>query len=230
MAWAVFAAASFIYFVAVVQRTALGVAGVEALDRFGIEAMGLSLLGIAQIAVYAALQLPAGVLLDRLGPKRMLVIGSLIMGCGQLLLAVTDNIWMALAARVLIGAGDAPVFIAATRLVSEWFPPRRAPLMVQITGTLGQLGQIASAIPVAWLLHQYGWTASFAALAALGIAAAVVSLWRVRMPADDYTNPSVPSVLGAQGEVAPAAPARASAASPVAVTVREAIRPPGVRL
>lgn len=230
MAWVVMAAASFLYFVAVVQRTALGVAGVEALDRFGVEAMGLSLLGIAQIAVYAALQLPAGALLDRLGPKRMLVIGSLIMGCGQLLLAVTDNIWMALAARVLIGAGDAPIFIAATRLVSEWFPPRRAPLMVQITGTLGQLGQIASAIPIAWLLHQFGWTASFAALAALGIAGAAVSLWRVHMPVDDHTNTSVPSVLGAQGEVAPAASARASAVPTTPVTLREAIRPPGVRL
>lgn len=228
--WAVVAAASFIYFVAVVQRTALGVAGVEALDRFGVEAMGLSLLSVVQITVYAALQLPAGALLDRLGPKRMLVIGSLVMGCGQLLLAITDSIWMALAARVLIGAGDAPVFIAATRLVSEWFPPRRAPLMVQITGTLGQLGQIASAIPVAWLLHQFGWTTSFATLAALGIAGAAVSLWRVRMPPDDHANRSVPSVLGAQGEVAPAAPARASAALPAPLSLRQAIQPPGVRL
>lgn len=229
-AWIVFAAASFIYFTAVVQRTALGVAGVEALERFGVEAMGLSLLSVAQIAVYAALQLPAGALLDRLGPKRMLVLGSLVLSCGQLLLAVTDNIWFALAARVLIGAGDAPVFVAATRLVSEWFPPRRAPLMVQITGTLGQLGQIASAIPVAWLLHRFGWTASFAALAVLGSIAAIVSVWQVRMPGHDKTHNSVPSVLGAQGEVAPAGPDRRTALAPAPVTVRQAIRPPGVHL
>lgn len=228
--WAVVAAASFIYFVAVVQRTALGVAGVEALDRFGVEAMGLSLLSVVQITVYAALQLPAGALLDRLGPKRMLIIGSLIMGSGQLLLAFTDNITMALAARVLIGAGDAPVFIAATRLVSEWFPPRRAPLMVQVTGTLGQFGQIASAIPVAWLLHQQGWTFAFAALAAVGLVAASVSLWQVRMPPDDYTNLPVPAVTGAQGEVAPASSAHVSAVDNPPISMREAIRPPGVRL
>lgn len=229
-AWAVLAAASFIYFVAVVQRTALGVAGVEALDRFGVEALGLSLLSVVQITVYAALQLPAGVLLDKLGPKKMLIIGSLVMGAGQLLLAFTDNLPMALAARVLIGAGDAPVFIAATRLVSEWFPPRRAPLMVQVTGTLGQFGQIASAIPVAWLLHAQGWTFAFAALAGLGLVSAAVSLWQVRMPPETHANPSVPAVTGAQGEVAPASPARASAVINANLTMRDAIRPPGVRL
>lgn len=229
-AWVIFAAASFIYFVAVVQRTALGVAGVEALDRFGVEAIGLSMLSVVQITVYAALQLPAGVLLDRLGPKRMLIIGSLIMGCGQLLLAFTDNIALALVARVLIGAGDAPVFIAATRLVSEWFPPRRAPLMVQVTGTLGQFGQIASAIPVAWLLHQQGWTFTFAALAALGLVSASVSAWQVRMPPEQGRAHAVPAARGAQGEVAPPGPASAAAIERPALTMRDAIRPPGVRL
>lgn len=230
-AWAVFGAAAFIYFVAVIQRTALGVAGVEALDRFGVEAIGLSMLSVVQISVYASLQLPAGALLDRIGPKRMLAIGSLIMGAGQLMLAYTDSLWMALAARVLIGAGDAPVFIAATRLVSEWFSPRRAPLMVQITGTLGQIGQLASAIPVAFLLHQQGWSTTFAALAALGLAAAAMSLWQVRMPPSDHAHHPVPSVTGAQGEVAPAAPASASAGRPgQALTMRDAIRPAGVKL
>ncbi|MFW2512427.1 MFS transporter [Demequina sp. SO4-13] len=234
-AWIIFAAAAFIYFVAVVQRTALGVAGVEALDRFGVEALGLSALSVVQITVYASLQLPAGALLDRLGPKRMLLAGSLIMGLGQLLLAFTDQLGWALAARVLIGAGDAPVFIAATRLVSEWFPPRRAPLMVQVTGTLGQVGQLASAIPVAWLLHQQGWTTTFATLAALGLLAGAMSLWQVRMPPENHAHHPVPSATGASGEVAPASPAHRphegdSPAEPVALRMRDAIRPSGVKL
>ncbi|WP_084104673.1 nitrate/nitrite transporter [Demequina sp. NBRC 110056] len=239
-AWAVLGAAAFIYFVAIVQRTSLGIAGVEALDRFGVEAIGLSMLSVVQISVYASLQLPAGALLDRLGPRRMLVIGSLIMGTGQLTLAFADTIWLALLARVLIGAGDAPIFVAATRLVSEWFPPRRAPLMVQILGMLGQVGQIASAIPVAWLLHQSGWNAAFSILAALGLAAAAMSLWQIRMPPVDHAHHAVPSVAGAQGEVAPAGPPTpshsASAHSPgthsadAPASIRDAIRPPGVRL
>ena len=229
-AWAILGAAAFIYFVAIVQRTSLGVAGVEALERFGVEAIGLSMLSVVQISVYASLQLPAGVLLDRLGPRRMLVAGSLVMGLGQLTLAFADTLWLALAARVLIGAGDAPIFVAATRLVSEWFPPRRAPLMVQTLGMLGQVGQIASAIPVAWLLHQQGWTPAFAILAALGLAAVVMTLWQIRMPPPDHAHHAVPSVVGAQGEVAPAGPPAPSHAARTQVTVREGIRPAGVRL
>ncbi|WP_084038851.1 MFS transporter [Demequina sp. NBRC 110053] len=229
-AWAIPAAASFIYLVAVVQRTSLGVAGVEALDRFGVEAIGLSMLSVVQISVYASLQLPAGVLLDRFGPRRMLAFGSLMMGVGQLALALADNLWWAIAARALIGAGDAPVFIAATRLVSEWFPPRRAPLMVQMVGMLGQVGQIASAIPVAWLLHESGWSAAFSILAALGIAAAAIALWQIRMPLSDDGHHAVPSVPGASGEVAPAGRASSPQRTDAPVTVWDAVRAPGVRL
>ncbi|MDE0571895.1 MFS transporter [Demequina sp. B12] len=209
-----FATVAFVYFVAVVQRTALGVAGVEALDRFGVEALGLASLSVVQISIYAALQIPAGALLDRVGPKAMLAVGSLVMASGQLLLAHADSLWLALAARVLIGAGDAPIFISATRLASEWFPPRQAPVMVQVTGLLGQAGQLASAVPVAWLLHASGWTVTFSVLAGLGVAAAIMAVLRVRMPH--------------HGELhyATAAPHHGAAK----ISIREALRPPGVRL
>ncbi len=231
-AWAVFGAASFIYFIAVVHRTSLGVAGDLALDRFATEALGLSALSVVQIAVYASLQLPAGALLDKWGPKRLLLAGSLIMGVGQLVFALSDNLGWALVARVLIGAGDAPIFVAATRLVSEWFPPRRAPLLVQVTGMLGQIGQLASAVPLAWLLQDLGWNTSFTALATLGLVAGVVAVWKIRMPRHEHVSPPVPAAPGASGEVAPEidrAPLTALPADAV-VTVREAIRPPGVRL
>ncbi len=233
-AWVIFAAAALIYFVAVVQRTSLGVTGKLAFDRFEAEAMGFAALSVVQIAVYAALQIPAGALLDRLGPRRMLVAGSLVMGLGQLLLAFTDDLAWALVARVLIGGGDAPIFVAAVRLVSEWFSPKRAPLMVQVTGTLGQFGQLASAVPIAWMLRHLGWTPTFAALAGLGLVAAAVSLWRVRMPPDDHDEHSVPAATGASGEVAPAGsahrPALGATSVAPAMRLRDAIKPSGVQL
>jgi len=178
----VFAAAVSVYFVAVVHRTALGVAGVEALDRFDTGATGLALLAVAQITAYAAMQIPAGHLLDRFGPRTMMVVGSLIMAAGQGLMAVTDSLTIALAARLLLGVGDAPIFISAARLIAAWFPPRRAPVYLQITALIGHSGQLATAIPVAWVLHQAGWTAAFAMLAGLGVAAAGIAVVGVRMP------------------------------------------------
>lgn len=177
-----FAAALLAYFVAVVHRTALGVAGVEALDRFDTQATGLALLGVAQIAMYTAMQIPAGHLLDRFGPMRMMVAGSVLMALGQAAMAITGSFALALGARLLLGAGDAPIFISATRLIAAWFPPRRVPVLVQVTGFTGQAGQLATAVPVAWVLHELGWAPAFGALAVAGVAAAAVAALCVRMP------------------------------------------------
>ncbi len=184
-----FAAAVVVYFTAVVHRTALGVAGVEAIDRFGLSATMLALFSVVQLTAYASMQLPAGQLLDRFGARSVLVAGSLVMASGQLLLAVSDQVAWALVARVLIGAGDAPIFIGACRLVAEWFPPRRVPVMVQTTGLIGQAGQLASAIPVAWLLHDHGWTVAFATLAGLGLVAASVAFAGIRSAASPTPAP-----------------------------------------
>jgi len=200
-AWWVFAAAGAAYFVAIMHRTALGVAGVEALDRFGIGATALSALSITQIGAYAILQVPSGRLVDRFGPRTMMVGGSLLMAVGQALMATTDNFTWAIVARVLLGAGDAPIFISATRLVAHWFPPRRAPQMVQLTSQIGQAGQLATAIPVAWLLHSQGWSTAFLVLAGLGVVAAVV-VSAVRTPgqADAGVAPA-PTGVGARPTV-----------------------------
>lgn len=176
------AAGICLYFVALVHRTALGVAGVEALERFGTQATGLAMLSVAQVAVYAAMQVPAGHLLDRLGPARVMLAGGVLMALGQAAMAVTDSLALALAARVLIGAGDAPVFISVSRLVSAWFPPRRVPVLVQLTGFVGQTGQLASAVVVAWVLHGFGWAAAFGALAVVGLGVAGLVALHVRLP------------------------------------------------
>ena len=129
------------YTVAVFQRASLGVAGLDAQERFDTSAAVLALFGVLQLGVYAALQVPVGVLLDRVGPRRMLVAGGLLMAAGQLALALAGDVPTGLAARVLVGAGDAMTFISVLRLVPAWFPARRAPLVTQLTGLIGQGGQ-----------------------------------------------------------------------------------------
>lgn len=209
-AWLVLVSAIALYFIAVVNRTALGVAGVAALDRFGIEAGWLSVLAVAQVATYAALQLPAGALLDRWGPRRMMIGGAVLMTVGTALLAVTTWLPLAIAARILIGAGDAPIFITAVRLIPQWFPARRVPVLVQVTGLIGQGGQLATSLPVAWLLHSLAWTWTFAILGFLTLGIAALAAVGIRAPA-------------------PAAHAAAPASS-LRARVRAATRPAGTRL
>jgi MFS family permease len=158
----------FGYLVAVLQRSSFGVAGLAATERFHAAPAVLSGFLVLQLAVYTALQVPVGLLLDRFGSRRMIVAGGLIMTSGQLLLAVATALPLAYLARVLVGTGDALTFISVLRVVNAWFPARRAPLMTQLTALLGQLGQVLSAVPLAMLLGGPGWTFAFASAAAMG--------------------------------------------------------------
>jgi nitrate/nitrite transporter NarK len=167
-AWLVWGVALAAYVVAVFNRGSFGVAGVVAQERFGATAAQLALFGVLQLAVYAALQVPVGVLLDRLGSRRLIVAGAVLMALGQVLLSQAETIGAGVLARVLVGAGDAMTFTAVLRLVAQWFPPSRVPVVTQLTGILGQIGQVAAAYPLVYLLGHAGWSTSFASAAALG--------------------------------------------------------------
>ena len=179
-AWAVWTVGLAAYIVGVLHRTSLGVAGLDAQQRFGIGAGTLALFAVLQLVVYAGLQVPVGLLLDRFGTLRLVVSGALVMASGQALMAVTDDVTGAVVARILVGAGDAMTFISVLRLVPQWFPARRVPVVTQLTGIFGQLGQVLSAVPLAALLAGPGWTPAFGSAAAAGVFVAIVALVALR--------------------------------------------------
>ena len=173
-AWVVWAVGLTAYVVAVFSRSSLGVAGVQAQERFDAGASAVSLFVVLQLVVYAGLQVPVGVALDRIGSRRMILLGALTISVGQLVLAFADDVPTAVLARVLVGAGDAMTFISVLRVVSLWFPGRRVPVMTQLTGLLGQTGQIVAAYPLVALLEGTSWSATFAGTAAVGVLVAVL--------------------------------------------------------
>lgn len=166
--------------VAVLQRSSLGVAASEAFARFGIAAATLATFSVVQLLVYAMLQVPVGVLIDRYGSKRLIIAGSLVMAGAQATFAVAQSLPLAFAARVLLGAGDALTFISVMRLVPAWFPPERSGKITMATGPVNQLGFIASAAVFAAVLAAAGWTPSLLVAAAISVFAAGVALVLVR--------------------------------------------------
>ena len=211
----VFGFAVFDYIVAVLQRSSLGVAGVEATDRFHVSAALLSSLAVIQLIVYAGLQIPVGVLLDRVGSRLLLALGAALMVLGQLTLALAPSIGLAIVGRVLLGAGDAMTFISVLRLLPNWFSGRRLPIVSQWVGTLGQLGQILSAVPLTLLLGAVAWTPTFLILAG----ASALGLVGVLLFVENGTTPitrSMPAVSGV-----PVSPIR---------HIRDALARPGTRL
>lgn len=179
-AWVVWSVGLLAYIVAVLNRTTLGVSGLEAANRFGASPGVLSSFVVLQVVVYAGAQIPAGVLLDRFGSKTLIVAGALLMVAGQLTLAVTTVLPAAIGARAVLGLGDALTFISVLRLVPQWFAPRRVPLVTQLTGICGQLGQVLSAVPFLALLTGGGWTIAYTSVAALGLLSIALTMSLVR--------------------------------------------------
>ncbi len=179
-AWTVWIVGLLVYLLAVFHRSSLAVAGLAATDRFDISASQLATFTMLQLLVYAAMQIPVGLLVDRFGSRSVLLCGTLLLTCAQVGFALADSFALALVARIFVGMGDAMTFICVLRLVSSWFPTRRIPLITQLTGTLGQLGAVAAAIPMTWALGNLGWTRAYLLAASLGLILAIgvlVVLW-----------------------------------------------------
>ncbi|MFD8572389.1 nitrate/nitrite transporter [Streptomyces sp. NPDC057694] len=165
-----------VYFVAVVFRTSLGVAGLDAVERFHINASALSTFSILQLLVYAGMQIPVGLMVDRLGTKKVLTFGVVLFTVGQLGFAFSSSYGMALASRAMLGCGDAMTFISVLRLGTRWFPARRGPLVAQLAGLVGMAGNLVSTLVLARLLHGVGWETAFAGSAVLGVLVLVLML------------------------------------------------------
>lgn len=168
-AWVIWAVGLSVYGLAVFHRSSLGVAGLLAAERFDIDATRLAFFTVLQLVVYAGMQIPVGVLLDRYGSRALLLSGLVLMTAGQLAFAFVETFWAGVLARAVLGAGDAMVFVSVIRLVSAWFLVRQGPLVTQLTGQVGQVGAIVAAAPLSWALRELGWTRSFGLASAVGV-------------------------------------------------------------
>ncbi|WP_254431400.1 nitrate/nitrite transporter [Agromyces sp. Marseille-P2726] len=207
--WLVYGVGVAAYVLSVTNRTSLSAVGVDAAVRFDADAATLSMFAVIQLAVYGAMQIPVGVLLDRYGARPIITAGMLLMAIGQLVMAFAPDVGTAIFARMLLGAGDAAVFPSVLRVVAVWFPERQAPLLVQLTGIIGQSGQLLAILPIAALLHATTWTVAFGSLAGLGVLFTILTFAVIRnRPPGRHADVSVDTTTGAMRVVTSAADLR----------------------
>ncbi|GMA30015.1 MFS transporter [Litorihabitans aurantiacus] len=174
--WAVWLAGCSVYFLALLHRSSLGVAGPAAVERLDISAAQLGTFVTVQLGIYAAMQVPAGLLIDRLGPRRVLLVAALVMASGQVAFAFADSYGLALGARALLGLGDSAVYLSCLRLVAEWFPQRRYAVLTMWTGLFGMAGNLVATVPLTWALGELGWVRTFLLTGLTSLAATVLLL------------------------------------------------------
>lgn len=179
-AWLIWGAAVLTYLAAVFHRGTLGVAGPLAIDRFEVGPAALSAFTVLQVGIYAAMQIPTGLLVDRFGSRRVLTAAVLLLGCGQLLFALATSYPMGLLARGVLGVGDALTWVSILRLVATRFSARQYALVATLSAAAGALGGVAATFPLTALLGALGWTWTFLLVGAITAAYAGVTTGVVR--------------------------------------------------
>lgn len=134
-----------------------GVIVEDLMRSFTINALGAGILSSTYYYVYVTLQTPAGILIDRYGPRKLLTAGAFVCAVGCWLFATASHLALAEVGRLLMGAGSAFAFVGSLFLINQWFPVERFALMVGIAETVGTIGTIIGNVFLATALNNFGW-------------------------------------------------------------------------
>lgn len=130
-------------------------------QTFAADEQTLGVIASLYFFVYALLQLPTGVLVDRYGPKWIVILGCFVAAIGSVIFAQAPNLWIAGLGRVLAGMGVSVTFIALLKLIAMWFPARRFASMTGLAILLGNCGALLSTLPLQQLLRWMSWRSVF---------------------------------------------------------------------
>jgi sugar phosphate permease len=196
-AWLLWTIAIVVYVAAVFHRSSLGVAGLQATERFGVGPAALSTFTVLQVAVYAAMQVPTGLLVDRYGPRVMLTVAALLLAVGEVCFGLAHTYPLGLAARAVLGLGDAMTWVSVLRVVAGQFPARAYPLVVALSSMLGGAGNLVATVPLTLLLASGGWTTTFVVTGLVTAAYGAVVATSLRVPVHSAAPAAGPTPIRA---------------------------------
>ncbi|MCK4933994.1 MAG: MFS transporter [Simkaniaceae bacterium] len=147
---------------------------------FKINASSLGIMSAFYFYSYTIMQIPAGLLFDRFGP-RLLITGSLLICViGSVLFGMAESVFFASAGRFFMGIGSAFAFIGVLVIAARWFPPKYFAALVGVAQLLAALGAMGGELPLAFAVNQYGWRSVMLWLAFLGVCLAVFCAMIIR--------------------------------------------------
>ncbi|GIN41144.1 MFS transporter [Heyndrickxia oleronia] len=159
--WIVLSVVLFSYFLIVSQRTAPGLISEQLMTEFHVSAVVIGLLASLQFLSYAGLQIPIGLLSDRFGPNYFLIVGTLLNGLGTLIYSLAPNEAFLFLARLLVGIGDAAIWVNLVLILSQWFKANEFVQLLGFAGMTGSLGFLMASVPFSALIDLLGWRVPF---------------------------------------------------------------------
>lgn len=189
--WTIYGLLVFAYMGVFFHRIAPGVVAGDLMAAFGTTGAALGSLAAMYYYVYTAMQMPAGVLADTLGPRYSVALGAWVGGAGSVLFGLAPDFTLAALGRLLVGLGVSVVFVGLMKSNTLWFSERRYGLISGLTLLLGNLGAIFAAAPLAAVLALFSWRQVFVGAGILSFLVGLLTLMLVRNGPEEAGFPSL---------------------------------------
>jgi predicted MFS family arabinose efflux permease len=196
LAWATIATA---YAIAFLQRVSPQSVSLSFMHDFHTDAAGAAMLASSYFWGYTLMQIPAGLLVDRYGVKRVVLLSMAASSIGSAAFALAPSLFDVFIARLVVACGDALVFTALLKLVAQNFSDERFGFMSGISQVSGYLGGVLATTPLAAAVTGFGWRACFIFIACVGAANLAFASVTLKPAAAAQDSKTLASVLRASG-------------------------------
>ncbi|HEX2582523.1 MAG TPA: MFS transporter, partial [Chlamydiales bacterium] len=177
VAWMVWLTASIFYAYQYILRVMPSILLEDVCQQFNIGAAAFGQFSGIYYIGYSALHLPIGILLDRVGPKKVMSISILLTTIGLLPLLFAEHWGYPVAGRALIGIGSSAAILGLFKIIRMSFSEARFARMLSISVTIGLIGAIYGGTPVSMMRDAFGYKAVIECFAFVGLALALATYW-----------------------------------------------------
>lgn len=179
--WIMWFALALAFVIVYMHRVAPSVVADHLMQSFGVrDGALLGSLAAMYFYIYMLMQIPAGVLVDTLGPRIVVSIGIATAGAGSVFFALAPTLELAFVGRFLVGLGVSVVFVSILKFQSVWFLPGEFAFLTGMTQLMGNAGAVLAATPLAFLVNMRGWRFSFQIVGAVSFLVAAICWLLVR--------------------------------------------------
>jgi MFS family permease len=145
---------------------------------FQIDAIGMGVLASCYYWVYTFMQVPAGIIIDKIGVKALATAAATACAVGVLIFVATPNCYIAAFGQMLLGFGSSFAFLLALKVITTWFPSDEVPVKTAYTSAIGCSGPIVGGIIVSNLVKEFDWIVIMRVFALFGLLLATL-LWMI---------------------------------------------------
>jgi len=167
--WIIWSLAAIFFFYTFLLQVSPSVMVHDLMGSFAVNATAISNFAAIYFLVYAIMQIPIGLLFDRLNARWLLTLAAALCGIGCVIFATAHSFGEVIFARAIIGLGSSFAVVGSFNIVAQWFPPKRFAAITGLTVTIGMLGAMSGETPLALMINHIGWRNTMMVFAVVGI-------------------------------------------------------------